>query len=252
VPDINPDTNPPPYERIRDMVTSVWQARALAVVAELGLPDLVADGPRHIDELASHTNTNPVALLRLLRALETVGVFTEAAPGVFFNSATSAALRAGTVGSERSMVLQSVGRANTAPPPSISDTATPALVAAYDWGQFRQIVDVADPFDVIPPDADAYVLREILHHWADPAAAAIVAFVRRVMKPKARLIVIESVLPEWPAHGPDGCIEWQTLLSVHTYDRTESEHRILLAYMGFALEAVIDTDCPLSLLVASM
>ena len=40
-----------------------------------GLSDLLVKGPLHVDELASRTKTNASALFRLLRALESVGIF---------------------------------------------------------------------------------------------------------------------------------------------------------------------------------
>ena len=43
------------------------QSRALTVAAELGIADLLRDGPVPVDELAVATNTNAEALYRLLR-----------------------------------------------------------------------------------------------------------------------------------------------------------------------------------------
>jgi hypothetical protein len=51
--------------------------RAVQLVAELGVADLLGDGPRDVDELAEGTDTHPPSLYRLLRALAGVGVFTE-------------------------------------------------------------------------------------------------------------------------------------------------------------------------------
>ena len=53
------------------------QSRALTVAAELGIADLLRDGPVPVDELAVATNTNVEALYRLLRALASIGVFDE-------------------------------------------------------------------------------------------------------------------------------------------------------------------------------
>jgi hypothetical protein len=56
------NTKPAPHEQIISIVPGFWQARALAVATELGLPDLLVDVPLHVDELASRTNTNASAL----------------------------------------------------------------------------------------------------------------------------------------------------------------------------------------------
>ena len=51
-------------------------------------------------------------------------------------------------------------------------------------------------FESVPRGADAYLLRWILHDWADPEAATILGSLRRAMKPTARLVVVENVIPE--------------------------------------------------------
>ncbi len=52
-------------------------ARMISVAAELNVADLLEDGPRHSDELAAATGAHAPSLYRLLRALASVGIFTE-------------------------------------------------------------------------------------------------------------------------------------------------------------------------------
>jgi len=59
------------------MIQSFWVSRALHVAAELGVPDLLKDGPRNSEELANATGTHAPSLYRVLRALGSVGVFAE-------------------------------------------------------------------------------------------------------------------------------------------------------------------------------
>src|SRR5215813_5423444 len=94
------NTKSAPNEQIFSIVLGFWQARALAVATELGLPDLLAKGPLRVDELASRTKTNTSALFRLLRALESIGIFTQTSPRVFGNTPTSEGLRKGVPGSQ--------------------------------------------------------------------------------------------------------------------------------------------------------
>ena len=51
--------------------------KQIAVVAELGVADLVADGPLPVDELARRTGTHAPSLARVLRATASVGVLAE-------------------------------------------------------------------------------------------------------------------------------------------------------------------------------
>jgi SAM-dependent methyltransferase len=68
-------------------------ARALALAADHRVADALADGPRHVEELARDIGADTDALRRILRALASRGVFAEDARGVFRNTEASEALR---------------------------------------------------------------------------------------------------------------------------------------------------------------
>jgi hypothetical protein len=106
------NTKRAPHEQILSIVLGFWQARALAVATELGLPDLLAEGPLHVDELASRTKTNASALFRLLRALESTGIFTQTSPRVFVNTPTSECLRKDIPGSQWPLAVQNLSKGN--------------------------------------------------------------------------------------------------------------------------------------------
>jgi hypothetical protein len=84
---------PAPHEQILALTVGFWQSRALAVAAELELADLLAERPLHVDELAAETKTHAPSLFRLLRALESIGIFSQVSPKVFANSSASECLR---------------------------------------------------------------------------------------------------------------------------------------------------------------
>jgi hypothetical protein len=107
-----------------------------------------------------------------------------------------------------------------------------------------------DFFESLPTGADAYLLRWILHDWGEPEAALILGSLRRAMKPTARLIVVESVIPEGPAFNFGKWSDLQMLVCVGGRERTETEYRALLTAAGFDLQEVVATASPLSLLVA--
>jgi hypothetical protein len=54
-------------------------------------------------------------------------------------------------------------------------------------------------FDELPPQADTYLLKSILHNWDDGDALRILQRCRGAMNPKSRLLLIERVMPEQPA-----------------------------------------------------
>jgi hypothetical protein len=81
-----------PEARIWNLLRGALSARALAIVADLGIADALADGPRPVTELARESGADPDTLHRLLRALASDGVFAEAEPGVFENTDSSEVL----------------------------------------------------------------------------------------------------------------------------------------------------------------
>ena len=78
---------------------------ALGVVAQLGIADHLADGPRSTADLAARTGANEDALYRVLRALATTGIFTETSSRTFALTPSGALLRSNVPGSVKDMVL---------------------------------------------------------------------------------------------------------------------------------------------------
>jgi hypothetical protein len=66
-----------PHAQMMQFVLGVWISKPIYVAAELGIADIVADGPKSIDELAKITNTHAPSLYRVMRALASVGIFSE-------------------------------------------------------------------------------------------------------------------------------------------------------------------------------
>jgi hypothetical protein len=80
------------------MMNGYQVSQALHVAASLGIPNLLGDGPRTLDELAGETGTHAPALYRLLRALAGIGVFEEV-DGRFGQTSLSEHLRTDLPGS---------------------------------------------------------------------------------------------------------------------------------------------------------
>jgi hypothetical protein len=80
-------------------MTDIWDAlrgglmtRAVWLVAEIGVAESLARGPRAVDELAAASGADPDVLYRVLRALASDGIFAEVEPRVFANTEASEAL----------------------------------------------------------------------------------------------------------------------------------------------------------------
>jgi Dimerisation domain len=69
--------------RLSQMIIGYRVSQALYVAAKLGIADSLHEGPKSCEALATATGVHPDALYRVLRALASVGVFTEVEPGRF-------------------------------------------------------------------------------------------------------------------------------------------------------------------------
>ncbi len=92
-------------EHVFQLVGGYMVSAALGVVAQLGVADQLADGPRPVVELARRVGADEDALYRVLRALSVVGVFTETSPRTFALTPAGTLLRADVPGSARDMVV---------------------------------------------------------------------------------------------------------------------------------------------------
>jgi O-methyltransferase domain/Dimerisation domain len=90
-----------PAGQLLHLISGYWVSQAIHVAAELGIADVLGRKGRPIAELAAATGTNADALYRLLRALASVGVFTETARGEFALTSIGALLRSDMPGNLR-------------------------------------------------------------------------------------------------------------------------------------------------------
>lgn len=98
-------TNIPPQAQLGPMITAYWTSQAIYAAAKFGIADLLNDGPKSADELASATGTKSELLYRLLRALASVGIFAEEDGKRFSLTPLAEPLRSDVAGSQRSLAL---------------------------------------------------------------------------------------------------------------------------------------------------
>jgi hypothetical protein len=327
-----------PSAAVLRLLTGGWVARAVEVVATLGVADELAAGPLPAADLAARTGTDADALDRLLRALMPAGLFTVSGDRYALTPAGDC-LRSDVPGSVRPYAVmlgseeiqrswQGLGRTvrtgDTAFDAvygenlfsylgSHADAArifaagltsrgageNEAIVAAVDLGDARRIVDVAggegtllrallrahpaaggvlaeqrpmlslarssmegtteaarielaetDFFASVPAGGDVYLLKKVLHDWADEPATAILRSCRAAMPDHGRLLVCEYVVPE--DGSPSFAVLLDLLMLVHAggRERTAAEYGALLAGAGLRLTDVVPTSAGISVLEA--
>jgi len=314
--------------------------QALFVAVDLLVPDLVAAGVTRLSDLAVRCGAHEASLGRLLRALTTLGVFTEDSPGTFGPTALSDALR-DVEGSRRAWLVlhardlyqtwaeleHSVRTGQTAASvvygmdswtyrshhpemgarfdaamTDVSRRRLAAFVEAYPMTGIGCVVDVGggrgallagsladapgvkgilfdqphvvaeaaalleasgvrdrvevvpgDVFTGVPAGGDAYVLSAVLHDWDDDRAIVILEQVRAVLRPDARVLLYERVLPTGTTrHWDPYFSDLNMMQGPGGRERTEPEWSDLLAAAGLALRRVIPTSIGFSILEATL
>jgi hypothetical protein len=81
-----------PHVGILQILNGAHVAGAVSCLAQLGIPDLLENGPKSAEELACQIGAQPEALYRLMRATACVGVLAEGSDGKFSQTPMSAVL----------------------------------------------------------------------------------------------------------------------------------------------------------------
>lgn len=116
----------------------------------------------------------------------------------------------------------------------------PGVVEAGGPAHSRLVRQAGDFFVDSLPAGDTYLVMEVIHDWADAEALAILAAIRQAAADKARVLLIEEILPEDPDPG-SLMIDVIMLAVTGGRERTTDEMRRLLDAAGWQLTRVINT-----------
>ncbi|MDQ3075270.1 MAG: acetylserotonin O-methyltransferase [Pseudomonadota bacterium] len=325
-----------PFSCIQELSAGYFASRCLHVAAELGVADALGDEPMRIEALATATKSDADALFRILRLLETHGVFI-VEDGLVSNTPASSLLRSDHPTSMRDfsrmfgltlnwrsaeLLLDTVRSGEAAAPRAfeggfwgrlasnphegrVFDAAMTAkamgqigaILASYNFEAFNHIVDVGggrghlirailrahpaatgtlfdlphvieaakadgdeegrlafrsgDFFKDALPAADAYILMEVIHDWADAEAAQIIAAVRRSAAAQAKLLLIETEVPETQEPDWSKTLDIVMLTLFAARQRTVTEYRNLLSGSDFELRGTTATQAGITIFEAS-
>jgi len=92
-------------QQLMQIAEGYLPSACLHVAVKLKIADLLADGPRPVEDLASATGSNADALYRVLRALVSIGIFSEPQARTLALSPAAELLRTNAPGSVRDMLL---------------------------------------------------------------------------------------------------------------------------------------------------
>ncbi|AZK97384.1 MULTISPECIES: methyltransferase [Streptomyces] len=99
-----------------------------------------------------------------------------------------------------------------------------------------------DFFESVPPGAETYVLKRILHDWEDEQCVTILRNCREAMAPGGRVLVVDSVLPTGNTPHQGKGLDLMMMASLVGQERTEAEFEELFRAAGLHLTRVILTE----------
>lgn len=102
----------------------------------------------------------------------------------------------------------------------------------------------------IPTGVDLYLLKSIIHDWADDEARRILQATRRSMGHQSKMLVIECVVPPGNEPSLSKALDLHMMVVLGAKERTEEEHRQLLQSAGLELTQVLAPQQQLNLIEA--
>ena len=128
----------------------------------------------------------------------------------------------------------------------------PGVIDTFDIDSDRLTTHAGDFFVDPLPSADAYLLMEVIHDWADDEAAAILAAVRRAAPRHATVLIIEGVANDGEVDPRVQTLDVVMLTITGGRERTAGQFAKLLDSARLRLGKVVDTGGPLRIVEATV
>jgi SAM-dependent methyltransferase len=127
--------------------------------------------------------------------------------------------------------------------PHVVARAASAIAASSLADRCRTIG--GDFFRDVPGEADAYVLKHVIHDWDDERALAILRNCRRALRADGKLLLVEGVYPPRIDQSLESrgaaANDVNMLVNTGGRQRSEAEFRALYAAAGFTLTRIVPT-----------
>ena len=99
------------------------------------------------------------------------------------------------------------------------------------------------------PGADVYIMKNILHNWSDTECISILSNIRQSMPDKGKILIVEMIIPENNRFSYGKLIDIQMMISMREgLERTRKEYEQLFIGSGMALNKIIPTIAPFSIM----
>ncbi|MEO5946596.1 MAG: methyltransferase [Chitinophagaceae bacterium] len=98
-----------PSSQMMQLITGFWTSCCIYNAAKLNVADLLANKPQTTEQLAEATHTDAPSLYRVMRALASVGIFSENEKGEYSNTLLSETLKSDVLGSMKAIAIAQLG-----------------------------------------------------------------------------------------------------------------------------------------------
>lgn len=324
--------------KMYELISSYWVACCVHSISKLDIADRLQDGPKTLEELSKEVGCDKVSLYRLLRAVTSVGIFSETSAELFELNDFGATLLSDVPGSIKPWALANLGEhypafgeltygvttgkvafdhaqglpvwdyyakhpdagANLAKAMAgVSGAVLKTIIDAYDFSPYQTLLDVgggngalmfaileATPgsdgivfdqqyitdntlvsipeelkgrctarggsfFEAIPSGADLYLTKWVIHDWNDEECITILKNIHRAMPDGAKLLIIDSVIPDDSFNQPHAgkLLDINIMALTTGKERTLTEFKYLLEQSGLTFKRLILTDTEISSIV---
>lgn len=134
----------PPPAAVFGLLAGMWAAKAVAVAANLGIPDQLAQGPKTAEEVAKAIGADAGAVYRLMRGIVSAGVLRVESGRRFALTPVGEILREGVPGSMRSLLIAEMAPGHWLPWGNLEDAvrsgkpSAPAALGMDVWSYYKQ------------------------------------------------------------------------------------------------------------------
>jgi hypothetical protein len=132
----------------------------------------------------------------------------------------------------------------------LPDVVPSATAAASALGLAERSRALSGDFFTHVPEADIYLLKNILHDWNDEQGMRILERCRRAMRPGGRVIVIEALLGEIGEPPLAPLMDLNMMVMLPGRERTLAEYCALLKQAGLRLSKSSPIRSPLAVIEA--
>jgi O-methyltransferase domain/Dimerisation domain len=125
-----------------------------------------------------------------------------------------------------------------------------AVVASKSLGDRCELI-AGDFWKSVPAEADAYIVKNLIHDYNDTKARQILSNIHQAIASNGKLLVVEMIVPEGNEPSLAKILDVEAMIMTPgAKERNAQEYRQLFTESGFEVTRIIPTKSPMSIIEA--